>query len=518
MRAPRRLLLGSIVNPPDAPVRRGPSRDLKEVGWRAFATLGGAQLVKLVLNVIGTITLVRMLSPADFGVAAMAAVFVNFVLLFKDLGFGTAIVQSSSISQRMASTFFWLAQLAGVMFGLMGVAFAPLMAQVFSVPELAQAVTILSLGFLLGTLGSQHAAWLARDFRFASLAAVETVALCLSLATALTLASIGYGWWSLIWQRLVQIALTTLGLWLACSWRPSMEMSLQEAKSPLKLSLHVVQANMATYLTRHADNLLIGWYWGPSALGLYSKAYDLFMAPLTQVSSPLGQTLQPLLARLRDKPEQFSQLVMHAFSASFLILLPVGVLMVWQAADVTLVLLGESWAAAAPVISWLGLAVCFQLGGSVLMWSLVTRQRGADLSRTSLINAAVNLGGFIVSVPYGIVAVAATYVMLGIFVRIPYALFVCSGDELFPRAAALRALGLPLLAFCGLSVLFVSIDFTLMMPSLALWQRLLLQLLLAYVCLLLFIHPTDLGRFIRRTSSFFFRRTISESASRDGSS
>jgi PST family polysaccharide transporter len=471
---------------------------LRREGLRALALVGAGQLLKLTINVAGTLILVRLLSPEAFGLAAMTSLLMNLVLLFKDFGLGTATVQSTHLSQRQASTLFWLAQLGGVGFCLAGLAAAPLLAWFFAEPELCSALMVLSAGFLLSTLGSQHAALLSRNLRFANLGGIEIVAVCAGLGAALLLASLGYGWWSLVWQRMVQLAVTAIGVWVACSWRPSWQFSIKELRSQLNLSLHVTGASMAGYVSRNADNLLIGWHWGAAALGLYSKAYDLLMAPLSQIATPLGQALQPILGRLRDDPQRYRILLTHAVTGSLLILLPVGTLMAGQSVGVTRVLLGEPWMSAAPVVGWFGFLVCFHLCGSVLTWSLISRHRGGDLSRTTLVNAILNLVGFAVSVPYGIAAVAATYTLLGAFVRTPYFLYVCSGDAFFSRAAALHALWVPTLVFVVLSTFYAMSEQSAVLIGLPGWQSLLLQLVAGYVLLTLLVLPTSFGRFVLR--------------------
>lgn len=468
---------------------------VRRAGLRALAVLGASQLVKLTVNLAGILVLVRLLQPEAFGLAAMTSLLMNLILLLKDFGLGTASVQSSCLSQRQASTLFWLAQLGGVGFCAVGLAVAPLLSRLFGEPEISSALMVLSAGFLLSTLGSQHAALLSRNFRFARMGAIEIAALCVAFGVALILASLGHGWWSLVWQRMAQLAVTTIGVWLGCSWRPSWQFSLKDVRSQINLSMHVTGANVAGYVSRNADNLLIGWHWGATSLGLYSKAYDLLMAPLSQIATPLGQTLQPVLGRLRDDPQRFRILLTHAVSGSLLILLPVGTLMAWQSVGVTRVLLGEPWISAAPVVSWFGLLVCFHLCGSVLTWSLISRHRGVDLSKTTFVNATINVVGFAISVPFGIVAVAATYTILGAFFRMPYFLYACSGDELFPRASAFRTLRLPVLAFVVLSALYHALERSEALPATPGWQSLLWQLTAGYVLLTLLILPTSLGRF-----------------------
>ncbi len=470
-----------------------------QAGFRALMVVGASQLVKLVINVAGTLVLVRILMPEAFGLAAMAALLTNFIFLFKDFGLGTVTVQCSTLSQRQTSTLFWLTQLGGVSLASLGLMLTPLLVWFFSTPELDPALRVLSLSFVLGALGSQHAALMLRKLCFIRLGVVEITAIACGFVVALTLASLGHGWWSLIWQRVVQIAISTVGMWIVCSWRPSIAFGFYETREQIKLAMHVAGANLAGFASRNTDNLLIGWYWGAVPLGLYSKAYDLLMAPLSQVSGALGQVFQPLLGRLRDDSQRYSILVTHALTGSLLILLPVGILMIFQSTKVTQVLLGATWLSAAPVVGWFGLAMCLQLCGSILMWSLITRQRGRDLSRTTLVNTVVNIVGFVLSVPHGIAAVAATYTLLGAFVRIPFAMYVCTGDSSFPRRAALRALVLPITVFGILCFLFVVIDGSSILENFADWQILMMQLFMGYSITFLLAIRSSFWKFVRRS-------------------
>jgi len=469
---------------------------LRRAGARALAIVFGNQSIKFMLGFASTLLLARILSPEDFGIAAMAAIFFNLMFVFRDFGLGTATIQSATLTQSQASTIFWLIQMGALGLAFLGAVAAHPIADFFDEPSLGPALILVSGGFIVGSLGAQHSALLSRDLRFSVLGAIEIGSLLAGLMLCVLLATLDYGWWSLIWQRLLQMAIGTIGVWLTCSWRPSVIMNIRESRDQLTLGAHVSAAGVAGYVSRNADNVLVGWYWGATSLGFYSKAYDLLMAPLSQIAAPFGQALQSVLGRLRDDQARYSTLVLHAITASMLALMPVGTVMFWQAEIVTGVLLGEPWLQAAPVIGWFGLLVCFHLCGSVLTWALITRHRGRDLSRTTLVNTSVNLVGFAASVPFGITAVAATYTLLGLLVRTPYFLYVSSVDGSVSARGIIRALVLPTIVFGLLSlvgIVFVGFDLTAGFPD---WLSLLLQLLVGYLLMFAVIKPTHFGRYI----------------------
>jgi O-antigen/teichoic acid export membrane protein len=469
---------------------------VRKASVRALAIVGASQAIKLLLNIAGTLLLVRLLTPADFGLAAMAAMLVNLAVMFRDFGLGTSTTQSTTLTQVQVSTVFWIAQVGGIAFTFMAFLGASSLAFFFGEPELTSGLMLLSLSFFFSTLGSQHTALLSRELRFFIIGLVEITALILGLVVAIAMALWDYGWWSLIWQRAVQIVASAIGLWLACSWRPSACFDFGSVKSQLSLGMHVSGANVAGYVSRNADNVLIGWYWGPTLLGYYAKAYDLLVVPLAQVAGPLGQVLQPALSRISEDPIRYSAVMCHALTASLLALLPVGTLMMWQPEVVTRVVFGDPWLPAAPVVRWFGVSVCIGLVGSVLGWSLTTRRRGRDLSRTAWINTSINLVGFLLSVSYGIAVVAATYALIGLCIRTPYLFLVATGDHYLPRYDALKAIFLPVLVLAilsGVNIAFSAIGGN---YSLSGWAWLLSQIALGYATAIFVVIRTDFGRYI----------------------
>lgn len=412
------------------------------------------QGLKVALNVSATLILVRILPPADFGIAAMASILMNFVLIFKDFGLSVATVQVENLSHRAVSSLFWVTQICGVGFAAISVGLSPALSWAFGQPELTDAFLVLSFGFLFSALAAQHSALLSRQLRFSTLAVIEIVSLFAGLAIAIILADAGFGWWSLIWQRLIQTVLSALAAWVACSWRPSFVFDLSGVRPYLALGAHISGANFAGYLSRNADNAVIGWFWGPAALGFYSKAYDLVMAPLVHVSTPLGQVVQPTLARLGSETTEVRDFLGNILTGALLITMPVGALMVTHSELVTKVILGEAWMQTAPVIAWFGLLVCFHLSGSIFNWILIWRERGVVLSRTATVNAIVNVTLFVVSVPFGMVTVAAAYTVAGLLFRTPYLFFNCTENDLFLRRRLLVAFRLPAAAVVLLTIFY----------------------------------------------------------------
>lgn len=383
--------------------------------------LGGSQTIKVFLQILGMVVFSRILSPADFGLFAMSATIINFLILFKDSGLTSATIQQKDLAQRQMSTLFWLNVLIGLGLAIITMACAPAFAYFYKRSELVPIITVLASGFFLGALGAQHDALMRRRMSFRQVALSDVLSLAISVSVAIAMAILGFGVWSLVLQKVLQMLLSSMINWTLCSWRPTLTFQWNDASQQFRFGAHVSSFNFVNYFSRNADNILIGWRWGASSLGVYSKAYDLLLAPISQVSAPLNSMMQPLLARLRADPARYRTTYQKVMVPANLCMVPIAAIMIVMPSTVVSTIFGPGWEKANDVVMWLGISVATQIASGSTGFVLISQQRSRDYAAQGLVNSGLTILGFIVSLPYGIEALAATYSITGLLLRLPYA-------------------------------------------------------------------------------------------------
>src|SRR5437762_8001519 len=143
--------------------------------------------------------------------------------------------------------------------------------------------------------------------RFAALAGAEIFSIVASVVTAILLAWRGAGYWSLVGGALSLNLAYLIGIWIQCRWRPGLPARKSGVRSMLVFGGNFTGFSVVNYFARNLDNMLIGWWWGAAALGLYAKAYQLLLLPLDQINSPITSVAVPALSRLTDDPERYRQ-------------------------------------------------------------------------------------------------------------------------------------------------------------------------------------------------------------------
>jgi O-antigen/teichoic acid export membrane protein len=186
-------------------------------------------------------------------------------------------------------------------------------------------------------------------------------------------------------------------------------------------SVRVFGTRVLFYLNRNADNLLIGRFLGPAALGAYAVAYNVMLAPMSRIARPVVEVLFPAFSRMQDDPERIGSLWLRANRLVAAITIPAMAGLMVVASEFVTVVLGDQWSAAVPVIqilAWVGLMQSLQqLNSSILQ----ARDRTGDLLRYSVIVLVASLTAFGVGIQWGIVGVAAAYAVSSTIVEPYYA-------------------------------------------------------------------------------------------------
>jgi O-antigen/teichoic acid export membrane protein len=398
----------------ESPDPRLRSRVLKGLAWKAFS-----QVFRQLSRIAVAVILARLLTPHDYGVAAMVLVFASLVIIFSDLALGAALVQRETLSELERSTVFWTSAGVGLLFTLVGIAISGPIASFYGEPEVKPLFTALSLSFLVTALGTTQTALLNRDMDFRSLELRMMGGTAAGGVVGITAAAAGFGAWAIIGQQLAIAAVSTVLLWALSPWHPRFAFSWQALRGLASFSANVFGTRVLFYLNRNADNMLIGRFLGSTALGLYAVAYNIMLAPLSRIAGPIVEVLFPAFSRIQADKERMASLWLRANRMIAAITIPGMLGLIVVAPEFVRVVLGEKWLAAVPVIqilAWVGLLQSLQrLNSSVLQ----AVDRTGVLLRYSVVVVVASLVAFAGGLSWGIVGVATAYAISSTIVE-PY--------------------------------------------------------------------------------------------------
>jgi O-antigen/teichoic acid export membrane protein len=392
---------GSETGPLERHVARG-------LTW-TIANAWGIQALNLVVFVI----LARLLVPADFGLVALAVVFVAFAQLLVDQGLGDALVQRREVTRSHIDTAFWVSVTTGCVLTVLGIGLAIPIAAVLREPELRPILQVLSLTFVLAALSSIQIALLRREFAFRSLAVRGLVAAAGGGMVGVALAYSGHGAWALVGQLVAAAALSVITLWWVSPWRPGFQASRRDFRELFGFGINVVGSDVLGFLSRNVDNLLIAVFLGTTPLGIYAVGYRILETSQKLLINIARKLTFPAFSRLQEDPDRMKRAYFRVTRAGGAVIMPGYVALALVAPELTIVLFGERWAAS----GWVA-AVLFLIGPVLSMQAFSGALLNAAghpevVFRFRLITTVVNVAGFLAAVSFGVVAVAAAFVIRG---------------------------------------------------------------------------------------------------------
>lgn len=378
----------------------------------ALWTLGQSIVVRG-LSLVGFVVLARLLTPHDYGLAALANVFVLLLLIVAAAGLGAALVQRPQVDETDLDTVFWIGLGLGAALALLQAGAAWPLARAFDEPELRPILQVLAVAYVFVGLGGVHQAILRRRMAFGSITRVTVVANVVATAVGVSIALLGAGVWALVTQTLLATCMTYGGWALVSGYRPGRRVSSARLRGFLGFSRNSMGSSLMTFLSQRADDFLIASVLGSTALGVYAVAYRL-LSILVEVLITGARTVAfPAFSRMQDDPERLTRGFLAATRMTALLAFPVFAFAAIAAPELVPVVFGDQWQESVTVMQILsvyGPAEIVIQFNAVLLLSVGSAHVAF---RLTALYTAVQVAGFALTVGYGIEWVAAGYVVCG---------------------------------------------------------------------------------------------------------
>jgi len=419
--------------------------DLKGRCIRGGAATTFGQGAKILIRMVSVPIMARLLSPEEFGLVGMVTVVTGFVLMFRDMGLSTAVIQRAEINRAQISTLFWINTGIGLALSVLTAALAPAIAWFYGEPRLKVLTLVLAMGFIFGGLTIQHQALLKRHMRFAALAVIDVSGILIGITAAIVAAYLGAGYWSLVFMSLVSSAAVAIGVWVALDWRPGWPCWHSSVRSMLSFGRNVIGYRIVNYLARNTDKMLLGRFEGRFVLGLYGVAYGLLMMPLSQITGPIISVALPALSRIQNDRQRYVNYYRKLIELLSFIIMPLTIFLAICSQSVINLLLGDQWRAASRIFQILAITAFIQPLSSTAGIVLLSLGRSGRLLKFGIFNSLVIVLSFAVGIQWGAIGIAAAYAIANYLVLFP-SLWYCFRGTPVSVAVAIRTISRPAIA------------------------------------------------------------------------
>lgn len=420
------------------------SKVLTALRWTAAARFLG-QLFSWTI----TIVVIRLLSPSDYGLMAMAIAITSFLYLVNSLGLDAVLVQKRDLDEVTRRQVFSIVIVINALFFAALIFSAPLIGKFLNEPRLVPITRVLAIQFIVFIFETLPEAQLEREIEFKKMSLVDLGTMIIGSLTALTLAWAGMEVWALVWGQLATQASRVIGLNIIspCLCWPSL--SVRGIRDTIVFGGYATIDRVLWFIFSEADKFIGGKLLGKELLGFYAVANHLASLPINKLAGLVNSVAFPAFSRVQSEPEKVNAYLLKALRVMSILVFPVFLGISSVAPELVTLFLGEKWQRAALPLQILSIVMPIRMLGTLLpplLWGVGR----PDVSATNfLIAAAVMPVAFYIGTNWGPTGLAFAWLLVYPAV---FLIFVLRASQVvkLPLADFLSAMARPAIASIGM--------------------------------------------------------------------
>ena len=313
-------------------------RTAKGLLWGAINNLTSQLLMALIGIILG-----RLLTPADYGMVGMLAIFSAIAGSLQESGFTAALTNLKEATHKEYNAVFWASTAISILLYMMLYFCAPLIASYFHQPELVSLSRLVFASLLLAGIGIAHAAYMFRNMMNREKAITGFFALVGSGVVGIALALNGYSYWSLAWQQFTYICFINVGRLYFVRWLPSLHIDLTPIREMIGFSSKILITNIINQVNNNILSFIFGRLFTAGAVGNYTQAAKWNTMGHSLISGTMQQVAQPVLASINEEENRQLNVFRKMLRFTAFLSMP-AMLGLAFIADFIVVLLGKQWA------------------------------------------------------------------------------------------------------------------------------------------------------------------------------
>ncbi|WP_166799481.1 lipopolysaccharide biosynthesis protein [Paraburkholderia dipogonis] len=336
-----------------------PSRSLaafRGVFWAAVNIV-----VPTAVNLVVFIVTSRLLTPADFGVVALAATLAAAAAAVVPTGFGDALVQSMQKDAVSLNSVFWLCAACGVGAYATLASTGGLVAKVFGAPLLVQLIPVLGIRVIVDALGVVPTALLTQTLAFRRIAVRTAIASVVAALVSITLVVRGFGVWALVASLLTTSVVSTVATFFTVRWVPKWSFNAKTLNGLRSYGVYASGTRTLLFLWNQADQIVVGFVLGAGQLGIYNFSRRIFSIINDVSSGALGTVAHPYFSGIQENIERVRNGFLSATFLASIFAFPVFVGLALVADRAVPLIFGPQWASALwpiRILCVLGIITC----------------------------------------------------------------------------------------------------------------------------------------------------------------
>lgn len=371
---------------------------------------GAQQIINLVFGIF----LARILSPGDYGLVGMLAVFTSMAALMQDSGFTAALINKKEFRHEDYNAVFWFSTGVGCSLYIILFFASPLIADFFHQPVLKDLSRVMFLWFLFGCTGTVHSAILQKRLMVKERAQIDIISLSIACTAGLIMALNGFAYWGLALQTVLHSFIGTLLKWYYSPWRPTFNIDFKPLREMFPFSAKILFTGIFTLINNNIFSILLGRFYTKQEVGYYSQGNKWMYMGYSLIWNMINSVSQPVLAEVATDIERqksiFRKMIRFVSFTSFPLMFGLALI----APELIPIAVSDKWLPSVPVLQILCIWGAFTPLSNLYSSMFISRGKSNIYLICTMTLGIVQLITIFFTTPYGLHTMLIAFVTINI--------------------------------------------------------------------------------------------------------
>ena len=351
------------------------------------------------------IIMARILTPSDYGLVGMIAIFIAVSQSLIDSGFSQALIRKRDRSEIDNSTVFYFNIAVGITLYLVLFLSAPAIARFYNEPLLTSITRVIGLGLLFNSLGVVQRAIFTTTLNFKTQAKATLIGAVISGIVGISMAYSGYGVWAIVAQQMANIVLVNIFLWVFSKWRPILKFSKDSFTSLFSFGSKLMISGLIDTLYKNMYLIVIGKFFRAQDLGYYTRAHQFSDFASSNFTGIFQRVSYPVLCTIQDNDRRLADVYRRLLKVSSFIIFPLMAGLAACATPLIDTVLTSKWIFAAKILQILCLAQMWYPVHAINLNLLQVKGRSDLFLKLEIIKKLIGVAVLCATLPFGLIAV-----------------------------------------------------------------------------------------------------------------
>lgn len=373
------------------------SKTVRGIVWSSierFSTQGVQFLIMIIMA--------RLLTPKDYGLIGMLAIFLSVAQSLIDSGFSQALIRKQNRTDVDNSTVFYFNIIVSIALYLILFISAPFVADFYNQPELTSVMRVICLGVILNSMAVVQRALLTVRIDFKTQAKASLSAAVFSGCIGIFLAYSNFGVWALVVQQLLNLSVNTLLLWIFSKWRPVAVFSWQSFHELFAFGSKMLASGLLNTIYMNIYPIVIGKLFSASSLGHYTRAHQFSEFPSQNINGIIQRVTYPILCSIQDDRERLENIYRKFLKLSAFIVFPLMIGLSAVAQSFIDIVLGTQWGFCGQLLQIICFAMMWYPIHAINLNLLQVKGRSDLFLRLEIIKKILGISVLCITAPFGL--------------------------------------------------------------------------------------------------------------------